>query len=165
MSDEMNSEPFYDGLPVIVRLLSGEDVICVAYQDDDQRVLIERPLRIMYEVSENIPDSHTSSGVNFAKVRTRFERWMPFSDANMFPVDYYHVVSIAPLSEQFINAYMEWSSQLYQDSAASYDDTFAEDLLTDDGVVPAPGPDATEEEKQSYNDFLLHNLNTKGKPN
>lgn len=161
--------PFFDGYPVIVRLLSGDDVLCIAYEDPSGRIILERPLRVLYETSEDINDT-TGAGVNFARVHTRFERWMAFSDVNTFPVYSDHVVSVAPLSRHLVNSYIGWADQLYRDTTLNAID--AEPAPTNTSAttessepIAAPGPTATEDEKRSYADFILHSFEGKGKPN
>lgn len=168
---EQQYAPFYDGYPVIVRLLSGDDVLCIAYEDPTGRVILERPLRILYETSEDIRDTTGADSVNFAKIHTRFERWMAFSDVNTFPVYSDHVVSIAPLSRHLINSYIGWADQLYRDSLLQPEDASS---TTNPGTdtptkstepISSPGPTASDDEKQSYADFILHSFEGKGKPN
>lgn len=142
-------EAVFDGMPVVVRLISRDDIICVLYHrtDDDPTMMMERPLRLI--IDEHIGDSKKEGGrlqMLYSKVRIRFDRWMPMTTATMFPIYNDHVISIAPISDQFINSYAEWANQLYD-------------------TAQTPEDDATPEEiRNSYFDFLLHNYQPKGKP-
>ena len=147
-------EAVFDGVPVVVRLLSQDDIICVLYQrpdDDDGVMLMERPLRlIMDEIATEPREKDRSLHVSYSKVRMRFDRWMPMTSATMFPIYTDHVLSIAPVADQFINPYMEWANQLY-------------DVMSD--PTHSPDDNATADElRKSYFDFLLLNFHPKGKP-
>lgn len=158
-SDAADLEPVFDGIPVLVRLITGVDLICVLYQrttdDEDMRMFMERPLRLfMDEIdTEPAPDpAERRSKVLYSKVRTRFDRWMPMTTATIFPIYPDHMLSIAPLADQYIQPYMEWANQLYEYTPEpSYAPTEKE--------IPS-----NEEIRRSYMDFLLHSFNPKGKP-
>lgn len=158
MTQSSNSTPqveaVFDGVPVLVRLISQDDIICVLYHrpdDDNETMLMERPLRlIMDEVATEAKKKDRNIHVSYSKVRMRFDRWMPMTSATMFPIYTDHVLSIAPVADQFINSYMEWANQLYDvmsDPAHSTEDNATSDEL-----------------RKSYFDFLLHNFHPKGKP-
>ncbi len=147
-------EAVFDGVPVLVRLISQDDIICVLYhrpEDDSETMLMERPLRLIVdEIGTESKEKPRNVHVSYSKVRMRFDRWMPLTSATMFPIYTDHVLSIAPIADQFINPYMEWANQLYD--------------ATSDPVHP-PEDDATSDElRKSYFDFLLHDFHPKGKP-
>lgn len=149
-------EPVNSGLPVTVRFISGEDVICIAYKflnSDDPRLILERPLTVVFE---DVVDDHKTNNTNFTRVRSRFERWMPLSNANEYPIYIDHVLSIAPLLDTLINSYMETSHRLYTL------ETYAEKLTTTPSTHTEQDMD---EIRQSYFDFVLHNFKPKGRPN
>jgi hypothetical protein len=150
----------FNGIPVIVRLITGDDIICVLYQRtndaDDPRMFMERPLRLLVAEIGIEPAAETTIGKTntlYSKVRTRFDRWIPMTDATMFPVFPDHIVSIAPIADQYVHPYMEWADQLYQ---------YPEELVSPQLEKQAP---STDELRKTYIDFLLHNFNPKGKPN
>lgn len=147
-------ESVFDGIPVLVRLVSGDDVICVLYQrdtNDDLRMFMERPLRLFMNEIEMEPTGDRKT-VRYSKVRTRFDRWMPMTDATMFPIYPDHILSIAPLADQYIHPYMEWANSLYE----------AHEVLLETMEKETP---SAEDVRKSYFDFFLHNFNPKGKPN
>lgn len=155
-------EPLFNGLPAIVRLLTNEDILCVLFQrrehpdEIDTRMFLERPLRAVTIDAGPASGSFAAKQTQtvYSTIQTRFERWMPFTSAVMFPVYADHILSIAPLAEQYINPYMSWAEELYQRSGHSTVDTSA-------GFA-----DQTEEDiRRSYIDYLLHQFNPKGKPN
>lgn len=166
-----NLEPVFDGMPVIIRLTTGTDILCMLYQSKDEtdlRMIMERPLRIISEElaaplqNSNSADRVKSGETIYTKVRTRFDRWMTLSDAAMFPIFSDHVISIAPLSTEYVNAYMEWAEQLYGAPAYHAKD----DPPNPAAVVPSPksSSNSTNDTKASYHDFILHNYIPKGKP-
>jgi len=164
-----NLEPVFNGMPVIVRLTSGQDILCTLYQstqDDDPRMIMERPLRVVSEeIMQPVGDNknlYASGETVYTKVRTRFDRWMTLSDVFMFPIFSDHIISIAPLSEDYVNAYMEWAEQLYSAGPQSIYTT----NTTATHTTPAPSisGNTAEDIRQSYFDFVLHNFIPKGKP-
>lgn len=149
-------EPLYHGMPVMVRLVRGEDILCIVYkslEDEDDRMVLERPLLLTVDPVD--PNLGETAKTVYARVRTRFERWMPFSDANMFPIYGDHVLSIAPLTDDFVNAYMEWADQLYQPVPPSN-----RRLLSQEEAAKE-----VDDIRESYFDFILANFHPKGRPN
>lgn len=154
-------------MPVIVRLTTGDDVLCILYQnmdESDTRMIMERPLRVISEEITKSPVQQISEQTVYAKVRTRFDRWMILSDVTMFPIFSDHVLSIAPLSEEYTNSYMEWADQLYA-ADNSFKETEAASLFSDTTISANTTTMKDNETKQSYFDFILHNFMPKGKPN
>lgn len=161
-------EPLFNGLPVLVRLITKEDVLCILFQraqqstdDPDVRLYMERPLRLIMD--EVYPESATVERESlgrtqtvYSTVRTRFDRWIPLTTAGLFPIYPDHILSIAPLSDQYVNSYISWADQLYADTKFPHA-----------SLDPATAlKDQTEEEiRRSYIDYLLHQFNPKGKPN
>ena len=86
----------------------------------------------------------------YSTVRTRFDRWIPFTSALIFPIYPEHILSIAPLADAYTNAYMEWADQLYEEESPL-------------STVKEP-EDTPENIDQSYLDYLLHSFKQKGKP-
>lgn len=170
-----NMEPVFNGLPVIVRLTNGDDVICLLYQPydtTDPRLVMERPLQIIVEETVDSSDLYNASSKGqtvYAKVRTRFDRWMPLTDMMMFPVYPDHIISIAPAAKQFINPYMEWAEQLYDtpfDGTASPASSSAVPTNSSAPVSNTGNDSSTvRDTRESYFDFILHNYTPKGKPN
>lgn len=162
-SNPADLEPIFDGIPVLVRLINGDDVICVLYQhrnEDDSRMFMERPLRLVMDELQAEPAQDPAakkSKVLYSKVRTRFDRWMPMTVATMFPIYGDHMLSIAPIADQYIHPYMEWANQLYE--------YVAEPSYDAQPTTEQQQRAAEEDLKQSYIDFFLHNFNPKGKPN
>lgn len=154
----------YDGAPVIVRLINGEEILTVAYHsEDDDRMMLERPIAVQYESLE--PTSDIQNDLSVSRVRTRFERWLSMSDALMFPVYLDHVMTIAPLADNIVQAYVEWAEKLYdhgvvfremhpvgQDAKNTFPEQFPADTTAD-------------EVRKSYFDYVLQNFKPKGKPN
>lgn len=151
-------EAIFDGVPVVVRLVNDDDILCVLYQStlpDDERMFMERPLRVVVdEVDSDLQESptHQRTQVMYSQVRTRFDRWMAFTSATMFPVYTDHILSIAPLADRYIQSYVSWADQLYE-------------LYTEptSSLTERETP-STEDIRRSYIDFLLHNFHPKGKP-
>lgn len=166
-------EPLFNGLPAIVRLITNEDILCILFQrreslndkpsedkDIDFRMFLERPLRaITVDARPSAKNEALRSGEKiprtvYATVQTRFERWMTFTSAIVFPMYPEHILSIAPLAEPYINGYMAWAEELYQQPAYSTADTSTN------------FSDQTEEEvRRAYMEYILHQFNPKGKPN
>lgn len=154
----------YDGAPVIVRLITGEEILTVAYHStDDDRMMLERPIAVQYESLEQTSDMQDD--LNVSRVRTRFERWLSMSDALMFPVYLDHVLTIAPLADNIVQAYVEWAEKLYdhgvvfrelQQVGHDSSHSFSEQLPPDTTV---------DEVRKSYFDYVLQNFKPKGKPN
>lgn len=155
-------EPMFHGMPVLVRLANREDILCILFQSreqDDARMFMERPLRILTD--EVIPKHPTKGELGHTKtiystVRTRFDRWIPFTTALIFPIYPEHVLSIAPLADSYTNSYMEWADQLYEQSSPL---SSHREATTD-----ASTTDTLENIRQSYIDYLLQNFKQKGKP-
>jgi hypothetical protein len=127
-------------------------------------MIMERPLRVVSEeVVQPLADSKNlmaGGETIYTKVRTRFDRWMSLTDVFMFPIFSDHIISIAPLSDEYVNAYMEWADQLYSTTTATQ--------MTSTRATSSPSPaissNTAEEVRQSYFDFILHNFIPKGKP-
>lgn len=152
-------QPLFDGVPVIVRLVSADDIICVLYHrgtEDDPRIYMERPLRVIMDelATEPLNDRPRSTSVLYSRVRSRFERWMPFTTATIFPIYNDHVLSIAPMADQYIQGYVEWANQLY-----------ATDTELPANSLMEKAEPTREDVQKSYFDFILHNYTPKGKPN
>lgn len=163
-------EPVFNGMPVIVRLTTGEDILCILYQSQDisdGRMVMERPLRV---ISEEVPPSSSDNRSTsytkglYTRIRARFDRWMVLTDVPLFPVFSEHVISIAPLSDHYVNTYIEWADQLYAplvDARTSpQDSTFPPTIPTSNTEVVV-----SDEAKRAYLDFILQNFTPKGKPN
>jgi hypothetical protein len=154
--------PLYNGMPVVIRLLSGGDVLCTAYRSISPQapLLIERPLQVAIVVhppEDDFTDLETEDA-NFKEPRpthsTNAYRWMPTSSAMVFPVKPEHILTIAPISDQMTNLYIGWADQLY---------------LTADQPSPSATPqeindEITEDERNAYFDFLLQSFVPTGKP-
>ena len=131
--------PLFNGMPMVVRLLTG-DVYCIGYRSNrllDRQLIMERPLimrpvQLGPTVNPTTPDNddaddddnddvvETSKPVTTAyRVPVRFARWMSTSDAGVFGVDMAQVITLAPLSDEYINAYMEWAQMFYASAEAS----------------------------------------------
>lgn len=161
-------EPLFDGLPALARLITGEDIMCVILHrrpqgnEVDTRMFLERPLCV--ETSDAISEDAVpvksplrKAQTVYSTIQTKFTRWIPFTAATVFPVYADHILSIAPLAEEYINAYMNWADELYPPVKTEHSTELNERrALTDQ----------TEEEiRRSYVDYLLHQFNPKGKPN
>jgi hypothetical protein len=153
---EESLEPMFHGMPVLVRLTSREDILCILFQsreEDEPRLFMERPLRILMDELVTDPPAQESLGKTktvYSTVRTRFDRWIPFTSALIFPIYPEHILSIAPLADAYTNAYMEWADQLYEEESPL-------------STVKEP-EDTPENIDQSYLDYLLHSFKQKGKP-
>lgn len=153
-------EPMFHGMPVLVRLTNREDILCILFQsreENEARLFMERPLRILMD--ELLPEQSAHSPARqtktiYSTVRTRFDRWIPFTTALIFPIYPEHVLSIAPLADAYTNSYMEWADQLYEQPSPMANSR-------DDASFP---DDTLENVRQSYIDYLLQNFKQKGKP-
>jgi hypothetical protein len=156
--DQSDLKPVFDGVPVLVRLVNGDDVICVLYlrdTDGDIRMFMERPLRLFMNMFMNEIETEPTmdrKNVMYSKVRTRFDRWMPMTQATIFPIYPDYILSIAPLADQYVHPYMEWATSLYE----------TPEKLSEKMEKETP---SIEDVRRSYIDFILHNFNGKGKPN
>jgi hypothetical protein len=154
-------EPMFHGMPVLVRLTTREDILCILFQSRDEeesRLFMERPLRIIMD--ELVPEQSAQGAAGHTKtvystVRTRFDRWIPFTTALIFPIYPEHVLSIAPLADAYTNSYMEWADQLYEQSSP---------MSAQRETAPTLPDDSLENIRRSYIDYLLHNFTHKGKP-
>jgi hypothetical protein len=154
-------EPMFHGMPVLVRLTNREDILCMLFQsrnEDESRLFMERPLRIIMDeiIPDKPPQPVGQTKTVYSTVRTRFDRWIPFTTALIFPIYPEHILSIAPLADAYINSYMEWSDQLYEQASPL---SSAHPDITEHMHDETP-----ESIKQSYIDYLLHNFKHKGKP-
>lgn len=154
-------EPMFHGMPVLVRLTNREDILCMLFQsrnEDESRLFMERPLRIIMD--EIIPDKPAQAvgqtKTVYSTVRTRFDRWIPFTSALIFPIYPEHILSIAPLADAYINSYIEWSDQLYEQTSP------LSPVNTD--IAEHMHEETPENIRQSYIDYLLHSFKHKGKP-
>lgn len=170
MSQEPNNfRPLFDGLPVVLRLMSHEEILAIVYySDDDDRFMLERPLLVSYETTETINEIEQKTSLT--RIRTRFERWITLSDAIYFPVYLDHVLTVAPLAEPVMNTYIEWADRLYTSSGnlnireIKSSGPFTNFVPGDSDNIKTPEKEV-EEIRESYFDFILHNFNPKGKPN
>lgn len=110
---EESFHPLRDGLPVVVRMVRGADVLCVVYRagEGDPRVLLDKPLEIAIEPFTPDPTDDGTEGE--PSIRMRFVRWMPLSDAQVYIVSDEHIMTVAPVHESITNAYMDWAPKLY----------------------------------------------------
>ena len=154
-------EPMFHGMPVLVRLTNREDILCILFEsrdDEETRLFMERPLRILMD--EQIPDQPTQGVAGrtktiYSTVRTRFDRWIPFTTALIFPIYPEHILSIAPLADAYTNSYMEWADQLYDHDSP---------MSAQRETAPTNPVDTIENIRRAYIDYLLHNFKHKGKP-
>lgn len=166
-----NLEPLYNGLPVLVRLITSDDVICILFEcredstaEPDTRLFMERPLSLFFATSEPVlrkTSIDQQPQTTYSSVRTRVDRWMPMTDAAIFPVYPDHILSIAPLSANHIDFYMNCAGQLYTEPA--YSDA-PDDIHMGSSNSTDTQTSQTDAVQQSYMDFLLHQFHPKGKP-
>lgn len=137
--------PLFDGAPVLLRLVTGQDLIAIVFQtdddEDDGRLILQRP--VVATVRAILPaagDSKTET------VRMALEPWMPLSASAMFPIYSEHVLCVAPVVEAAETEYESVAQAFYGDT-------------TDND------PDSPEDVQKSYVDFLFQNFASKGKPN
>jgi hypothetical protein len=150
MTDDLDTSlhlsPLFDGVPVMLRLVTGQDLIAVVYEPDDSdeeddRLILQRPVLATVRAIVATGDSDTET------VRVAMEPWMPLSASEMFPLYTDHVMCIAPIVEAAKKEYETVCVAFY-------------------GEPVGADPDSPEDIHKSYIDFLFHNLNsTKGKPN
>lgn len=158
-------DPMFNGMPVLVRLVGREDILCILFQsreENESRLFMERPLRIlMEEITPEQSARNTIGRTNtvYSTVRTRFDRWIPFTSALIFPIYPEHILSIAPLADAYTNSYMQWADQLYEgDPITSHSPTTPG---TSDNMSSG---DTIGNIERSYIDYLLHTFTQKGKP-
>lgn len=169
-SDANDFQPLFDGMPVVLRLVTKEELLAlVYYSENDDRFMLERPLTIHYENTEVM--DNLEANVNITRVRTRFERWITLSDSIYFPVLIDHILTIAPLAETIMNTYVDWANKLYTPSDKISIRELKSSRVDDPHSPPQSqalsniSHDEAEEIRQSYFDFILHNFHPKGKPN
>lgn len=136
-------QPLYSGMPVFVRLSTGEDLLCIAWRpmgESDNRILLERPIKIFreqkYEIRNEsaIPNTEASTSAQ----STKLERWIPLSSADVYPIYLDHVITIAPLIPLMANVYMEWSEYAYSPETAvpkNPNTTFDSSEITDRDIT------------------------------
>ena len=143
--------PLFEGAPVLLRLTTGQDLIAVVFQADDEedddiesigvRVILQRPvIATVRAILPSVGDQTTET------VKLALEPWMPLSSSSMFPIYTDHVLCIAPLVPAAEEEYDIVAQSFYGD-------------VTDND------PDTPEDVQKSYHDFLFHNFTHKGKPN
>ena len=139
--------PLFDGSPVLLRLVSGQDLIAVVFQadteDDDDvgRFILQRPVvATVRAIIPSVGDAKTET------LRMALEPWMPLSSSAMFPIYSEHVLCVAPIVEAAETEYESVADAFYGDA-------------TDND------PDSPEDIQKSYVDFLFQNFASKGKPN
>jgi len=157
--------PLYEGYPVLVRLTSGTDILAVVYHsEEDDRLMLEQPISIVYEPIEDSETTKNSHQVD--RVRVRFERWVLLSDADFYPIYMEHMLTMAPLTPSMAESYTQWAKNLYQ-LTANIKEPETPQQSTESSTMPAVLPDGStpEEVVQTYLDFFLHNFKPKGKPN
>jgi hypothetical protein len=156
--------PLYDGAPVVVRLVNGEEILTVAYHStDDDRAMLERPIAVVYETTETKPSIQEDFSVS--RVRTRFERWISMSDATLYPVYLEHILTVAPLADKIVQAYLQWAEKLYDQTVVFREMSPVKQTDAQDLVSQLPPDTSAEEVQKSYFDYVLHNFKPKGKPN
>lgn len=165
---EQGFEPIYSGTPVLVRLITSEEILTVAYHStNDSRIMLERPIAIVFETTEKSIEPQTDPSFNISRVRTRFERWIHLSDAFIFPVYLDHILTIAPLANSIIEAYIEWADKLYEQTVVFREAQAKITATSPQNTTPVTYPSDTsvDEIRQSYFDYILHNFKPKGRPN
>lgn len=163
--DDNHFKPLFDGMPIVLRLINGEEVLAVVYHNpDDDRVMLERPLAIHFENSET--QDNPLEQMNITRVRTRFERWVPLSSSEYFPIYLDLIMTMAPLADTILEAYIEWAEKLYANAITFREITPSQtDEKSDAFPAQLPEGVTVDEIRQSYFDFILHNFKPKGKPN
>ncbi len=110
-------QPLYDGMPAIVRLVRGPDILCWAFIDTvEQALIVECPLVVTYSQYEDDADDDTVT------VREHIGRWMPQSSATRFRMASLHIMGIAPLAPSRIESYINAAHQLYQPAMMESDE-------------------------------------------
>lgn len=162
--DDSNFQPLFDGMPIVLRLINGEEVLAVVYHSpEDDRLMLERPLAIHFENAETTDKA--LDHLNVTRVRTRFERWVPLSSAEYFPIYLDLIMTMAPLADSILEAYIEWAEKLYE-KAITFREVTPQPSDPPESFPPQLPEGVTADEiRQSYFDFILHNFKPKGKPN
>ena len=125
--------PFHNGMPVVIRLSRGHDVLCVAYRMldaegiPDNMVLMERPI-VIIPTMDTTDREHTTGPTPALRV----ERWFSTSNDQAFEVMTEQVITMGSLAFVMVNAYMDWAEEIYssRDLKADMADRYADLLRT-----------------------------------
>lgn len=94
----------FEGLPAVVKLVTGETVIAVVLVDDDQdQYVLDRPLVLTTRMSPDDPDVTVA----------RIERWVPPSGEVLFPLYADLIVSMTLTTDALVPNYFRWADALY----------------------------------------------------
>lgn len=92
------TDAVFGGVPILLRLVTGEEIIGTVYRRHDYYV-IERPLLTEAVITDT--------------VSLKFVRWIPLSENVDYAIAGHHVVTLASLSPMLIPAYKKHAARLY----------------------------------------------------
>lgn len=134
-TDELASQlpAHFGGVPAVVKLITGETIICVALYDEEQDVyVLDRPLIV---TTRPDPDDVTQAII-------RFDRWIPLS-ANIFYSVYADLIlTMTVVAQPLVSKYFKWADALYPVQEVEESDTPMEVVQGDTPAeVPLLPPD------------------------
>lgn len=148
----------YNGEPVVIRLITGEDVLCIAYipkDEMDDRLLVIRPVHVSLRQVSPSPTDPTIDKALETQYRPSFSRWIAFSGNEVFPISAHNIMTIAPLSALMSALYIQWAGKLYEVPA----------VKTQQPITVESGPDSHTSMTDAELQALLMDFESKGKPN
>lgn len=119
---EMTLAPLNDGVPALIKLASGEEIIGLLYDRpaDSRHYYIERPVKIRSRV--DLRQQHR---------RTTFEAWVtPLANESLIPVAAGLIILVATLKPTMLTSYSKWANQLYGPLTGVDGGTLAEQFQT-----------------------------------
>ena len=149
LSESALHDPLFSGMPCLIRLTSGQEVMAVAYVTNDHffqrngwsQFLLECPLIILSNP-------------------LRVVRWVPLSQDSVFSINKTEIMFMAQLIPSMINAYMTWAGKMYGE--AGPEEPSGEEL-EQLHQMPTNVPLTAEQDKAV--EKLLHGFVATGKPN
>lgn len=148
-------EPIYSGLPLIIRLITGEEIICTAYKPtdpEDLTILLDKPITITLDTSS----ARDARSGEKPTIKAKYSRWIPLGADSIYTIFSDNILIITPLDRTFVSMYKTWSTKLYIPVPA-------EDILNLDKDSP-PAANLTSDEYKEYIDSILRDFEGKGRP-
>lgn len=144
-------KPLYNSSPVVVKFITGDEIICTAYRHrENYGVMICNPLVLTFKAEES-----RDSGIT--QIKAKFSRWLLLTDDNAHFIESGMVITVALLSPLLVSEYLTWSVNLY-DNEKLYQNVTKE--LSNNAVIA----NTTEPTNELFEE-ILRTYTPKGRPN
>lgn len=135
----------FAGHPVVVRMRTGDDVVCVAIRSikGDGLIYLNQPL-----LARLVPVEMATKKTSRMFIELRYAKWMPLTSAYLIPIYADSIMAIAPLAMNQVDGYLSRVEKEYPN------------------VDLADEPEDTKDNAtKAMHDFILDAYEPTGEPN